>query len=40
VLWTFENGKIVEGKHFFADMAGVDRYFTAASKAKAPQSTY
>ena len=30
VLWTFENGKIIEGRHFFADPQAVDQYFTAA----------
>jgi ketosteroid isomerase-like protein len=35
VLWRFENGKIAEGRHFFADPAEVDRYFTAiAAKMK------
>jgi ketosteroid isomerase-like protein len=27
VLWTFENGKIIEGKHFFSDPEAVNRYF-------------
>jgi uncharacterized protein len=29
VLWTIENGKIVSGRHFFADPAAVDRYFNS-----------
>lgn len=29
VLWTIENGKIVSGRHFFADPESVDRYFNA-----------
>ncbi len=29
VLWTFENGKIISGKHFFADPKSVDTYFNA-----------
>ena len=32
VLWTFEEGKIIEGRHFFADPPAVDTYFTAAIK--------
>jgi ketosteroid isomerase-like protein len=31
VLWTFANGKITEGRHFFADPPAVDRYFTAVA---------
>ncbi len=31
VLWTFENGKIVEGRHFFADPQAADNYFIAVS---------
>jgi len=27
VLWTIENGKIVSGRHFFADQEAVDHYF-------------
>jgi ketosteroid isomerase-like protein len=27
VLWTIENGKIVSGRHFFADPQAVDDYF-------------
>ena len=35
VLWTIKDGKIIEGRHFFADPVAVDNYFTAvASKAK------
>jgi len=29
VLWTFENGKIISGKHFFADPKASDNYFNA-----------
>jgi len=29
VIWAFENGKIVSGKHFFADPKSVDTYFNA-----------
>ncbi|HET7732950.1 MAG TPA: SRPBCC domain-containing protein, partial [Paludibacter sp.] len=29
VLWTFENGKIISGRHFFADPESVDAYFNA-----------
>ena len=29
VLWTIENGKIVSGRHFFADPQAVDDYFNA-----------
>lgn len=29
VLWTFNNGKIVSGRHFFADPKAVDSYFNA-----------
>jgi ketosteroid isomerase-like protein len=29
VLWTFDNGKIVEGRHFFADQEAVNKYFTS-----------
>lgn len=28
VLWTIENGKIIEGRHFFADPQAVDKYFS------------
>ena len=27
VLWKFENGKIVEGRHFFADPQAVNNFF-------------
>ena len=30
VLWAFKNGKIVEGRHFFADPQAVDAYFSVA----------
>jgi len=29
VLWRFENGRIISGRHFFADPESVDRYFNA-----------
>ena len=28
VLWTIENGKIISGRHFFADPPAVDNYFS------------
>ena len=31
-LWTFEDGKIIEGRHFFSDPQAVDKYFTALAK--------
>jgi ketosteroid isomerase-like protein len=31
VLWTIEDGKIIEGRHFFADPQGVDKYFSAVA---------
>jgi uncharacterized protein len=31
VLWTVENGKIVSGRHFFADPGSVDDYFNAVT---------
>jgi len=31
VLWTIENGKIVSGRHFFADPESVDWYFNAVA---------
>lgn len=34
VLWTFSEGKIVEGRHFFADPPAVDKYFTAMAAEK------
>jgi ketosteroid isomerase-like protein len=27
VLWTFENGKIISGRHFFADPKSADTFF-------------
>ena len=38
VLWTFENGKIIEGRHFFADPKGADKYFTAVAPQKLSES--
>lgn len=32
VLWTFENGKIIEGRHFFSNLDDVNKYFTALAK--------
>jgi ketosteroid isomerase-like protein len=29
VLWTFENGKIIEGRHFFSDQQALNKYFSA-----------
>ena len=34
VLWTIENGKIVEGRHFWADPQAVDKYFNAIGALK------
>lgn len=31
VLWTFENGKIISGKHFFADPKSADTFFDAVA---------
>lgn len=31
VLWTIEDGKIVSGRHFFADPEAVDNYFNAVA---------
>jgi ketosteroid isomerase-like protein len=31
VLWTIENGKIIEGRHFFADPQAVDKYFSTVA---------
>ena len=31
VLWTFENEKIISGRHFFADPVGADNFFNAIS---------
>ncbi len=36
VLWRFESGKIIEGRHFFADPEEVDRYFTAVAAKMKP----
>src|SRR5438445_12818751 len=32
VLWTFRDGKITEGRHFFADPPAVDAYFTSVAE--------
>lgn len=32
VLWTFEDGKIIEGRHFFADQEQVNKYFNEVAK--------
>jgi uncharacterized protein len=29
VLWTFENGRIISGRHFFADPHAADQFFSA-----------
>jgi len=34
VLWTIENGKIIEGRHFWADPQAVDKYFNAVTEVK------
>jgi uncharacterized protein len=34
VLWTFRNGKIAEGRHFFADPQAADKYFSSVAQAK------
>lgn len=31
VLWTIESGKIISGRHFFADPEAVDGYFNAVT---------
>jgi uncharacterized protein len=31
VLWTFDDGKIISGRHFFSDPESVDRYFSAVT---------
>ena len=33
VLWTIRGGKIIEGRHFFADPVALDHYFTRVSGA-------
>lgn len=33
VLWTIRDGKIIEGRHFFADPVALDKYFTRVSEA-------
>lgn len=32
VLWTFENDKIISGRHFFADPGTADRFFEAVTR--------
>jgi len=32
VLWAFEGGKIIEGKHFFSDQEAINKYFSALAK--------
>ena len=34
VLWTIEDGRIIEGRHFFADQQAVDKYFSAVTSEK------
>jgi uncharacterized protein len=36
VLWTIKNGKITEGRHFFAGQQAVDNYFTAVGPKSPP----
>jgi ketosteroid isomerase-like protein len=31
ILWTIENGKIISGRHLFADATTVDEYFNSSS---------
>ena len=31
VLWTIKNGKIISGRHFFANPEAVDNYFNAVA---------
>lgn len=31
VLWTFDNGKIISGRHFFADPQSADKFFNAVA---------
>ena len=35
VLWTFTDGMIFSGMHFFADPAAADKFFTAVTEIKA-----
>jgi ketosteroid isomerase-like protein len=32
VLWTFKDGKIIEGKHFFSNQQAINQYFNALAK--------
>ncbi len=32
VLWKFRNGKIIEGRHFFADPTSADGFFTKVTQ--------
>ena len=32
VLWTIENGKIIEGRHFFNNQEAVNKYFSAVAQ--------
>jgi uncharacterized protein len=34
VLWTIENGKITEGRHFFANPVEVNKYFTDVARVE------
>jgi hypothetical protein len=34
VLWTFKDGKIAEGRHFFSDPQAADRFFNYATSLK------
>jgi len=37
VLWTIKDGKITEGRHFFADPQAVDKYFSSAESIREGQ---
>ncbi len=34
VLWTFKDGRIVEGRHFFSDPKAADTFFTYVNSLK------
>ena len=34
VLWEIKNGKIISGRHFFADPKAADKYFNAVANSK------
>src|SRR5262245_61008212 len=37
VLWTIEDEKIVEGRHFFSDQEAINNYFSALAAEKVSQ---